>query len=161
MSGLSTKTSHALFTISSIFQTAKDKKVAALMFNVKGADLLYLDKPVEVDSKDDPELAARYEKADQRASRPRTGRCTRRSASRWNRSGTSPSSRRSPTDRTRRRHGLSVGHTGEQAEHPAHRARRGHQRAPHSVGPRGRVAARRADLRSHGLRRQVPRLRRA
>src|SRR5829696_1994507 len=65
MSGLSTKTSHALFTISSIFQTAKDKKVAALMFNVKGADLLFLDKrcfPPE----DDPELAERYEKAGQR-----------------------------------------------------------------------------------------------
>ena len=49
MSGLSTKTSHALFTISSTFQTVKDKKVAALMFNVKGADLLFLDKTVEVD----------------------------------------------------------------------------------------------------------------
>src|SRR5215203_5778984 len=48
MSGLSTKTSHALFTISSTFQTVEDKKVAALMFNVKGADLLFLDKPVEV-----------------------------------------------------------------------------------------------------------------
>ena len=65
MSGLSTKTSHALFTISSIFQTAKDKKIAALMFNVKGADLLFLDKPVEVDPDDDPELAERYEKAGQ------------------------------------------------------------------------------------------------
>src|ERR687894_671485 len=54
MSGLSTKTSHALFTISSTFQTVEDKKVAALMFNVKGADLLFLDKPVEVEHKDDP-----------------------------------------------------------------------------------------------------------
>ena len=70
MSGLSTKTSHALFTISSIFQTAKDKKVAALMFNVKGADLLYLDKPVEVDPEEDSELAARYEKADQKGLPP-------------------------------------------------------------------------------------------
>src|ERR671915_281761 len=70
MSGLATKTSHALFTISSIFQTAKDKKVAALMFNVKGADLLYLDKPVEVDPEDDPELAQRYEKAGQRGLPP-------------------------------------------------------------------------------------------
>ncbi len=70
MSGLSTKTSHALFTISSVFQTAKDKKVAALMFNVKGADLLFLDKPVEVDPKDDPELAARYETAKQRGLPP-------------------------------------------------------------------------------------------
>src|ERR671932_2775500 len=66
MSGLSTKTSHALFTIASTFQTVKDKKVAALMFNVKGADLLFLDKPVEVDAKDDPELAERYERAGQR-----------------------------------------------------------------------------------------------
>src|ERR671929_120255 len=70
MSGLSTKTSHALFTISSTFQTVKDKKVAALMFNVKGADLLFLDKPVEVDAKDDPELAERYEKAAQRGLPP-------------------------------------------------------------------------------------------
>ena len=66
MSGLSTKTSHALLTIASTFQTVKDKKVAALMFNVKGADLLFLDKPVEVDREDDPELAERYEKAGQR-----------------------------------------------------------------------------------------------
>lgn len=66
MSGLSTKTSHALFTISSIFQKAEGKTVAALMFNVKGADLLFLDKPVEVDPKEDPDLAARYEKANQR-----------------------------------------------------------------------------------------------
>src|SRR5918997_16525 len=73
MSGLSTKTSHALFTISSTFQTVKDKKVAALMFNVKGADLLFLDKPVEVDPQDDPELAVRYEKANQ-AGLPREDR---------------------------------------------------------------------------------------
>src|ERR671912_331364 len=66
MSGLSTKTSHALFTIASTFQTVEDKKVAALMFNVKGADLLFLDKPVEVDPTEDPELAERYERAGQR-----------------------------------------------------------------------------------------------
>src|SRR5918998_2658662 len=67
MSGLSTKTSHALFTIASTFQTVQDKKVAALMFNVKGADLLFLDKPVEVDPDEDPELADRYKKANQKA----------------------------------------------------------------------------------------------
>lgn len=46
-SGLATKTSHALFLISSIFQTLRKegKSVAALMFNVKGPDLLWLDKP--------------------------------------------------------------------------------------------------------------------
>jgi hypothetical protein len=70
MSGLSTKTSHALFTIASTFQTVEDKKVAALMFNVKGADLLFLDKPVEVSAQDDPELAERYERAGQRGLPP-------------------------------------------------------------------------------------------
>jgi uncharacterized protein len=69
MSGLSTKTSHALFTISSTFQTVKDKKVAALMFNVKGADLLFLDKPVEA-PEGDAELAERYERAGQRGLPP-------------------------------------------------------------------------------------------
>jgi uncharacterized protein len=69
MSGLSTKTSHALFTIASTFQTVKDKKVAALMFNVKGADLLFLDKPVEAPD-GDPELTERYERAGQRGLPP-------------------------------------------------------------------------------------------
>jgi hypothetical protein len=48
-SGLATKTSHALFLISSVFQTLQreDKTVAALMFNVKGPDLLWLDKPAQ------------------------------------------------------------------------------------------------------------------
>src|ERR671919_214550 len=69
MSGLSTKTSHPLFTIASTFQTVENKKVAALMFNVKGADLLFLDKPVEA-PKDDPELAERYERAGQRGLPP-------------------------------------------------------------------------------------------
>ncbi len=46
-SGLATKTSHALFLTSSVFQTLEreGKNVAALMFNVKGPDLLWLDKP--------------------------------------------------------------------------------------------------------------------
>ncbi|HWV22604.1 MAG TPA: hypothetical protein VNZ58_00285 [Thermomicrobiales bacterium] len=48
-SGLATKTSHALFLTSSIFQTMEreEKTVAALMFNVKGPDLLWLDKPAQ------------------------------------------------------------------------------------------------------------------
>src|SRR5829696_8006801 len=66
MSGLSTKTSHALFTIATTFQTVEDKKVAALMLNGKGADLLFLDKPVEVSAKNNPELAERYKRAGQR-----------------------------------------------------------------------------------------------
>jgi len=45
-SGLATKTSHVQFLTSAVFQRlrAEDKKVAALMFNVKGADLIWLDK---------------------------------------------------------------------------------------------------------------------
>jgi uncharacterized protein len=52
-SGLATKTSHALFLTSAIFQKLRDKPpdehgqrttAAALMFNVKGPDLLWLDK---------------------------------------------------------------------------------------------------------------------
>lgn len=48
-SGLATKTSHALFLTSSVFQTMarEGKTVAALMFNVKGPDLLWLDKPAQ------------------------------------------------------------------------------------------------------------------
>jgi len=46
-SGLATKTSHALFVVSSVFQRAP-QKVAALMFNVKGPDLLWLDKPAYI-----------------------------------------------------------------------------------------------------------------
>ena len=46
-SGLATKTSHAMFLTSAVMQRLqKDRKrVAALMFNVKGPDLLWLDKP--------------------------------------------------------------------------------------------------------------------
>ncbi|MFL5762107.1 MAG: ATP-binding protein [Thermomicrobiales bacterium] len=62
-SGLATKTSHALFLTSSVFQTLRrqGKNVAALMFNVKGPDLLWLDKPARATS---PELKAAYEAAD-------------------------------------------------------------------------------------------------
>jgi DNA helicase HerA-like ATPase len=50
-SGLATKTSHALFLISSVFQTLQreQQSVAAIMFNVKGPDLLWLDKPAQPD----------------------------------------------------------------------------------------------------------------
>jgi uncharacterized protein len=61
-SGLATKTSHALFLTSAVFQTMQreGKSVAALMFNVKGADLLWLDKPAIPTS---PELAEAYKAA--------------------------------------------------------------------------------------------------
>ncbi|MEZ4666238.1 MAG: hypothetical protein R2835_06265 [Thermomicrobiales bacterium] len=45
-SGLATKTSHVQFLTSAVFQRmrSEEKSVAALMFNVKGADLIWLDK---------------------------------------------------------------------------------------------------------------------
>lgn len=57
-SGLATKTSHALFVISSVFQKAPTS-VAALMFNVKGPDLLWLDKAAYLPPEDAAGLAGR------------------------------------------------------------------------------------------------------
>jgi len=60
-SGLATKTSHAMFLTSAVMQrlTKENKRVAALMFNVKGPDLLWLDKPAIPDE----EQRAAYEAA--------------------------------------------------------------------------------------------------
>src|ERR687897_45520 len=57
-SGLATKTSHAVFLLSAVFQKLQreGKSVAALMFNVKGPDLLWLDKPAQPE----PEWAEAY-----------------------------------------------------------------------------------------------------
>jgi hypothetical protein len=72
-SGLATKTSHVLFLISAIFQklnhpdrNGETKKVATLMFNVKGPDLLWLDKPAQPS---DDEIDA-YRRANARPLRP-------------------------------------------------------------------------------------------
>ena len=66
-SGLATKTSHALFLTSAVFQKLRERgeSVAALMFNVKGPDLLWLDKPAEPE----PDLAERYQAAGARGLR--------------------------------------------------------------------------------------------
>ncbi|HYO30200.1 MAG TPA: hypothetical protein VER37_06415, partial [Thermomicrobiales bacterium] len=68
-SGLATKTSHAVFLISSAFQRmeAKGQSVAALMFNVKGSDLLWLDKPAVPA---DEAYAEAYRTAEARLLRP-------------------------------------------------------------------------------------------
>jgi hypothetical protein len=60
-SGLATKTSHAIFLTSAIFQRMRGegKSVAALMFNVKGPDLLWLDKSADPEA----EWAAAYAEA--------------------------------------------------------------------------------------------------
>ncbi|HEY0304907.1 MAG TPA: hypothetical protein VGC44_08030, partial [Longimicrobiales bacterium] len=54
VSGLATKTSAVLFLLSSIFEhlTADKGSVAALCFNVKGPDLLFLDQPAELGEED-------------------------------------------------------------------------------------------------------------
>ncbi|MDQ2654300.1 MAG: hypothetical protein M3Z20_14800, partial [Chloroflexota bacterium] len=54
-SGLATKTSHAVFLLSAVFQKlkAEGRSVAALMFNVKGPDLLWLDKPATPETGDE------------------------------------------------------------------------------------------------------------
>jgi hypothetical protein len=61
-SGLATKTSHAVFLLSAVFQKlqAEGKSVAALMFNVKGPDLLWLDKPAQPE----PDWTEAYAAAD-------------------------------------------------------------------------------------------------
>ena len=54
VSGLATKTSAVLFLLSSIFEhlTAEKGTVAALCFNVKGPDLLFLDQAAELTDED-------------------------------------------------------------------------------------------------------------
>jgi DNA helicase HerA-like ATPase len=54
VSGLATKTSAVEFFLSSIFQTFPGKKgsIAAVCFNVKGPDLLFLDQPAAVSDED-------------------------------------------------------------------------------------------------------------
>jgi hypothetical protein len=67
-SGLATKTSHAVFLLSAVFQrlAREGKSVAALMFNVKGPDLLWLDKPAQPE----PEWEDAYAAAEVKGLRP-------------------------------------------------------------------------------------------
>ena len=156
MSGLSTKTSHALFTIASTFQTVKDKKVAALMFNVKGADLLFLDKPVEVSAKDDPELAERYAKVGQRGL-PREDREMYESLGIEIKAFRQPENLRPVAlrDGVRRADRARRGDPRPQAEHLEERARRRFSGLPDHLGAGGRAALRRLRLRAIGHGRQV------
>lgn len=71
-SGLATKTSYLLFLLNSIFQKYKDnvdlpgeKGAAALIFNTKGGDLLYVDQPPQKMTLSETE-AALYDKLDLR-----------------------------------------------------------------------------------------------
>ena len=44
ISGVASKTSYALFLLYSMFNTVREEKISALIFNVKGEDLFFLDK---------------------------------------------------------------------------------------------------------------------
>jgi len=59
VSGLATKTSIIEFLLSSIFQKYQSEssdKIATVLFNVKGYDLLFLDQPAETLSEDEKEM---------------------------------------------------------------------------------------------------------
>ncbi len=57
VSGLATKTSAVLFLLASIFAWFRRGSVAALCFNVKGPDLLFLDQPAELSEEDRAQYA--------------------------------------------------------------------------------------------------------
>jgi len=62
VSGLATKTSIIEFLLSSIFQkytNESNEKIATVLFNVKGYDLLFLDQPAETLSEDEKEMYKR------------------------------------------------------------------------------------------------------
>lgn len=60
MSGIATKTSYALFLLYSILEKARDKdRVHGIIFNVKGKDLLWLDKRSKVLDEESKELYKR------------------------------------------------------------------------------------------------------
>ena len=61
ISGVASKTSYALFLLYSILQTAREK-VRALVFNVKGEDLFFIDKPNKVFKEREEEFRPLYEK---------------------------------------------------------------------------------------------------
>ncbi len=57
MSGVATKTSYALFLLYSILQKADDsRRIHSIVFNVKGKDLLWLDRPSKIFGEKEKEL---------------------------------------------------------------------------------------------------------
>ena len=56
ISGVATKTSYALFLLYSLFHTPQPKPARAILFNIKGDDLLYLDRPNALLSDHDREV---------------------------------------------------------------------------------------------------------
>ena len=62
ISGVASKTSYALFLLYSILSTVKEERVNALVFNVKGEDLFFLDKPNKHFLEREEEIKPLYEK---------------------------------------------------------------------------------------------------
>jgi len=60
ISGVASKTSYALFLLYSILNTVKEEKVSALIFNVKGEDLFFIDKPNRVFKEKEEEFKPLY-----------------------------------------------------------------------------------------------------
>jgi len=62
ISGVASKTSYALFLLYSMFNTVKEEKISALIFNVKGEDLFFLDKVNKRFKQRERELLPLYQK---------------------------------------------------------------------------------------------------
>ena len=62
ISGVASKTSYALFLLYSILNTVKEERVSALIFNVKGEDLFFIDKPNKVFKERESEFKPLYER---------------------------------------------------------------------------------------------------
>ena len=62
ISGVASKTSYALFLLYSILSTVKEERVSALVFNVKGEDLFFIDKPNKVFKENEEKFAPLYGK---------------------------------------------------------------------------------------------------
>jgi len=61
ISGVASKTSYALFLLYSILNSVKEEQVSALIFNVKGEDLFFIDKPNRVFKEREREFKPLYE----------------------------------------------------------------------------------------------------
>ncbi len=62
VSGVASKTSYALFLLHSILNTVSEERVSAIVFNVKGEDLFFLDKPNKIFKEREEEFRPVYER---------------------------------------------------------------------------------------------------
>jgi DNA helicase HerA-like ATPase len=67
ISGVASKTSYALFLLYSILNKVNDERVSALIFNVKGEDLFFIDKPNRIFKENEQKFAPLYGKLGLRA----------------------------------------------------------------------------------------------